>query len=192
MAWLDDRFWAHPKVTGLSDRAYRVHVNGICYSSGMSTHGRLDDAQIKLLGGGKKERKELVFRRLWIEKGTEGVLINDWAEHNDKRDEKRAADRERKRLARAKEREERTELSDGQGADSPPDNPQDSSERVRRTEAGQNVGPARAEEVKGEGSEEEPKAVALDVDHEPDETNGPGQQDIEELQARTAAALRSV
>ena len=54
----------------------------------MSTHGRLDDAQIKLLGGGKR-KKELVFRRLWIEKGTEGVLINDWAEHNDKRDEKR-------------------------------------------------------------------------------------------------------
>lgn len=185
MAWLDDRFWAHPKVTGLSDRAYRVHVNGICYSSGMSTHGRLDDAQIKLLGGRKRERNELVSRRLWIENGTKGVLINDWSEHNDKRDEKRVADRERKRLARAKEREERAALSAGQGADSPPDNPQDTDQPVRWTETGQTVGPAQAEEVKDEGSEEkEPKAVTskTDANH-----NGPGEQDIEELIVKTTA-----
>ena len=40
--------------------------------------------------------------------------------------------------------------------------------------------------------EKEPKAVALDVDAEPDETNGPGLDDIQELQARTDATLRSL
>ena len=37
MAWLDERIWCHPKITDLSDRAFRVYVNSIAYASGMNT-----------------------------------------------------------------------------------------------------------------------------------------------------------
>lgn len=175
MAWLDDRFWAHPKVAGLTDRAYRSFVNGICYSAGMGTRGHLDDAQLRLIGAKNREKTELISRKLWV-KTSSGVRIHDWEEHNDKRDERRAVDRERKRLARAKEREERADMSAGPGADSPQDDPQDAAKPVRRTERGQNGGPARAEEVKGEGVKVEedqnppPPNPAVDVDVvDPDE-----------------------
>ena len=39
MAWVDDRIWCHQKLADLSDRAFRVWVNGIAYSSGFQTKG---------------------------------------------------------------------------------------------------------------------------------------------------------
>jgi hypothetical protein len=158
MAWIDDRIWCHPKLAGLTDKAYRAYVNGIAYSSGMGTRGVLDDAQMKLIGARKREKNELISARLWNEMDTTSVAINDWDEHNSKRDERRAADRERKRLARAAERESERSVSAGQSADgpqdSPVDSPQDATTAVRRKGAGQSSGPARAEGSEGsEGSE---------------------------------------
>lgn len=101
MAWLDDRLWCHPKIVGLTDRAHRVYVDGITYSSGMSTKGRLTAAQQKLIGCAAKQRHELVAAGLWDLNGDgTTVLIHDWDEHNGKRDERRAKDRQRKRDAR--------------------------------------------------------------------------------------------
>jgi hypothetical protein len=156
MAWLDDRFWAHPKVAGLSDRAYRAFVNSICYSSGMSTRGHLNDAQIKLIGAKNREKTELISQGLWL-KTTRGIAIHDWDDHNEKRDAKRAADRERKRLARAKERAERLAASAGQGADSPPDSPQDAEEAVRWTRNGHGADETYADGVTGDGVTETSK-----------------------------------
>lgn len=166
MAWIDDRIWCHPKLAGLTDKAYRAYVNGIAYSSGMGTRGRLDDAQMKLIGARKREKNELISARLWIEVDATTVVVNDWDEHNSKRDERRAADRERKRLIRAAERQLAADLSAGQAADSPvdvpQDSPQDASTGVRRTEAGQNGGPARAEGSEGsETVEENPETVTV-------------------------------
>lgn len=114
MAWLDDRFWCHPKITSLSDRAYRSHVNAITYCSGFGTGGVLTTAQQKAVGVTPKARRELVISQLWDENflgktaaDNGSVRIHDWDGHNGKRDERRAADKERKRAARAKEREER-------------------------------------------------------------------------------------
>jgi hypothetical protein len=41
MTWvrLDDQFPDHPKVVNLSDRAFRLHVWGICYSARFLTDG---------------------------------------------------------------------------------------------------------------------------------------------------------
>lgn len=100
MAWIDDRIWCHQKVTDISDKAYRAWVNSIAYSSGMSTHGNISEAQQRLVGATPKVRDELVAAGLWDANGSADVRIHDWDAHNGKRDARRAADRERKRLAR--------------------------------------------------------------------------------------------
>lgn len=101
MAWIDDRIWCAPKLTDLTSPAFRAWVNGIAYSSGMHTRGRLTLAQQRLVGANAKTRSELIEHGLWDLNG-DGltVHIHDWDEHNEKRDARRARDRERKRLAR--------------------------------------------------------------------------------------------
>jgi hypothetical protein len=90
----------------------------------------LTPAQQRLVGANERVRRELVGADLWVELDECGnVEINDWEEHNDKRDAKRAADRERKRRER---------MSRGNGADSHADSPRN----VTRTK----VGKSQAEE----------------------------------------------
>lgn len=105
MAWLDDRAWAHPKLTMLSDGAFRAWVSGVCYSSGFGVGGRLELEHQRLIGASSRVRGELVNAGLWDDMGEGAVLIHDWSEHNDKRDARRAAARDRKRKQRDKERD---------------------------------------------------------------------------------------
>jgi len=146
MAWLDDRAWSHPKLVDLSDAAFRLYINGISYSAGMGTRGSLSGAQIKLLGGTTPTVNELLRARLWNRKDGGGIAINSWDEHNGKRDDRRAADRERKRLEREKNRQR------------PQDSPQDvprgrsagqSTGRSPGTSQGTSAGPARVEGSEG-------------------------------------------
>lgn len=153
MAWIDDRIWCHPKLVGLTDSAFRTYVHGLAYAAGMSTGGHLDRSQIRLVSVKKRDENELKNARLWDENHDGGVIIHDWQEHNGKRDARRAADRERKRLSRAVT----GDLSAGHDADkhadspqdAPQDSPQDTQARVRRTSRGQNSGPARVEGSEG-------------------------------------------
>lgn len=103
MAWLDDRIWCHPKVTDLTDAAYRAYINGITYSSGFDTNGVLTEGQQKTIGATGKARTELVKSGLWdlLEQDGTTVQVHDWEEHNAKRDARRRADRERKKQERA-------------------------------------------------------------------------------------------
>jgi hypothetical protein len=114
MAWMDDRVWCHPKFVGLSDRAFRVYWNSVCYSSGLTTRGQLSPSQQKIVGSSPKTREELLKVSLWEQCET-GVIIHDWDDHNQKRDARKQGDRERKRRQRANEK------SAGQNADSPQD-----------------------------------------------------------------------
>jgi hypothetical protein len=98
MAWIDDRIWCHPKFANLSAGAFSLYVKGIAYSSGMGTGGRLDAGNQRLIGATKTAREQLIQAGLWDVNGNgETVHIHDWDEHNGKRDERRAKDRERKR-----------------------------------------------------------------------------------------------
>lgn len=99
MAWIDDRIWCHPKLTDLSDGAWRVFVSGIAYSSGMGTKGMLTSSQQKLIGARDRTRVELIAAGLWDAQDDGAVFIHDWEEHNGKRDERKRKDRERKREA---------------------------------------------------------------------------------------------
>jgi hypothetical protein len=112
MAWVDDRIWCHPKFTALTPSAFTVYIKGLAYSGGMATKGRLDREVQRMLGATAAIKNELVGARLWDLNGDGvSVEIHDWAEHNGKRDERRAADRERKR------REREARKSAGQDAD---------------------------------------------------------------------------
>lgn len=105
MAWIDDRIWCHPKLVGLTARAFRAYINGLAYSSGFACQGRLTDPQVKAIGASANVRRELVDAGLWAEATDRSgaIEIHDWAEHNSKRDERRAQDRERKRRQRERD-----------------------------------------------------------------------------------------
>ena len=105
MAWLDDRAWCHPKLVNLSDSAFRAYINSVAYSSGMGLRGILSLPQQRLIGSEKRIVTELISSGLWnVIEGTASIVINDWDEHNGKRDERRKKDRERKRQLRKYER----------------------------------------------------------------------------------------
>lgn len=105
MAWLDDRVWCHPKLTDISDRAWRVWVSSIAYSSGLGTSGVLTVQQQRIVGGTPVIRRALIEGRLWDELDAGAVVIHDWAEHNERRDAKRRTDRERKQRQRDRDRD---------------------------------------------------------------------------------------
>jgi hypothetical protein len=105
VAWLDDRYWCHPKIVSLSDGAYRANTNAIAYCAGMGTGGVLDQAQQRVVGAQAKHRRELVAGGVWDDLGGGRIQIHDWDDHNSSRDRRRESDRERKRRQRQRDRE---------------------------------------------------------------------------------------
>ncbi len=138
MAWLDERIWCHAKTVDLSDRAFRVYVHGIAYSSGFERAGLLTAGQQRTIGSDAQARGELIAAGLWEEAIDDAIQIHNWRERNDKRDERKARDRERKRHAR---------LSADKTADKPADVHTLKSERVKSEEkssSGPNLSPRYA------------------------------------------------
>lgn len=96
MTWVrvDDRFPDHPKVRGLSDRAFRAHVTGLCYACAYLTDGWVPPSVVTI-----KAAAELVQAGLWHETpATNGYWINDFLDYNPSR-EKVESDRQAKRAA---------------------------------------------------------------------------------------------
>jgi hypothetical protein len=88
---LDDRAPRHPKIAGLSDRAFRWWVQGLCYASEFLTDGRLVGAFWRTVPG--KVLQELVDAGLWLFDGVT-VTIHDYLAHQTPRD---SVERERER-----------------------------------------------------------------------------------------------
>jgi len=107
MTWVkvDDRMPEHPKVIGLSDRAFRAHVEALCYCAGVLTDGRVPAAVAKSRRW-SRSAAELVTARLWEVDG-DGWRIHDYLAHQRSRQdaddlsEKRAAAGSRGGKARA-------------------------------------------------------------------------------------------
>lgn len=70
MTWIrvDDGFSEHPKIVGLSDGAFRLHVRALCYCGRWSTDGVLPKGSLKFSA---KRAHELVERGIWHENGHE-------------------------------------------------------------------------------------------------------------------------
>ncbi|MER8219729.1 hypothetical protein ABTZ58_03845 [Streptomyces sp. NPDC094143] len=115
MPWvrLDDRFPSHRKVALLSDRAFRLYVSALCWSSENLTEGRILDRELPLvaprLRGVKAAAKELETGRLWdrIEGGWE---IHDYLEYQRDREQvqaERAANAARQKAWRERKKAEK-------------------------------------------------------------------------------------
>lgn len=97
MPWvrLDDRFPTHRKVALLSDRAFRLYVSALCWSSENLTEGKINDRELTLIArvrDMKKTAGELQSARLW-DRVDDGWMIHDFLEYNPDR-AKVKADRE--------------------------------------------------------------------------------------------------
>ena len=70
----------HEKIVGLSDRAFRVWVETICYCSRQETDGKITEAAMRRQGQPKVIR-ELVSAGL-LEAIPEGYIVHDYLRHN--------------------------------------------------------------------------------------------------------------
>jgi hypothetical protein len=109
MSWLriDDGFVEHPKILDLSDRAFRLHLAGLCYSARNLTDGVLVERSVRVLfavtSAQRKHLLELVSASVW-EEGDGVWVIRDYLDYNPsavKVKETRAAAKER--MAKARE-----------------------------------------------------------------------------------------
>lgn len=80
MTWikLEDKAPRHPKVAGLSDKAFRVWVTSMCYASEFLTDGILPPAYLMTIKQAVKD--ELIAARLWDVEG-ERITIHDYLGH---------------------------------------------------------------------------------------------------------------
>ena len=82
---LDGDFVEHPKVMDLSDRAFRLHVAGLCYATRNLTDGILADRAVKvvcaLTAATRKHVVELRDAGLWVALEN-GYEIKDYLDYN--------------------------------------------------------------------------------------------------------------
>lgn len=86
MTWvkIDDAMPTHPKISGLTDRAFRVHIGGLCYCGRYLTDGFVPSSALRSIGGTAKKAQELVDARLWAVVAG-GYEINDYLVYNPSR-----------------------------------------------------------------------------------------------------------
>lgn len=89
MAWvrLDDGFPEHPKILGLSDAAFRLHILALCYAARNLTDGMIPQAW---LTGGKgrtvpKATVQLVLSGVWNALESGGFQIHDYLQYQPSR-----------------------------------------------------------------------------------------------------------
>lgn len=110
MAWakLDDQFVEHPRISGLSDKAFRLHVASICHASRKLTDGHISVTDARVLRAltrtGARHVDELLDAGVWNTNG-DGWVIRDYLDYNPSADEvkeRRKAEAERLRNIRAR------------------------------------------------------------------------------------------
>jgi len=105
MTWikLDDTLPNNPKILPLSDKAFRLYIEGLCYANQYLTDGFLAQAVINRLDN-SNAYQELLEAGLWLEVEA-GAQIHDYCEHQTSRkvvEEKR--EQVRNRVTRYREK----------------------------------------------------------------------------------------
>ena len=93
---IDDRFAGNPKVTELSDAAFRLYVTALCWCSQHETDGFVTKKKARMLGRPNRVQ-ELVVAKLWHETDG-GYEVNDYLVYNPSRvelEQRREATRQR-------------------------------------------------------------------------------------------------
>lgn len=106
MPWvrLDDRFPSHRKIRLLSDRAFRLYVSALCWSSENLTDGVIPAQELRIVAdirSCKAAAKELVERGLWENTDNGDFLIHDYLDFNPSAEQVRA-EREAKTARQAR------------------------------------------------------------------------------------------
>ncbi|MFF1790796.1 hypothetical protein ACFVX9_30565 [Kitasatospora sp. NPDC058243] len=120
MPWvkLDDRFPSHRKVVLLSDKAFRLYVSALCWSSENLTEGHVLDRELPVITrirGAKSAAKELEEAGLW-DRADDGWVIHDYLIYNPDRakvKEERAANAARQQAWRDRKKAEKEERRNG-------------------------------------------------------------------------------
>ena len=110
MTWfkVDDGFWSHPKTATLSDAAVTLWVRAGSYSCQHLTDGFVPRSALRLVGT-ESAAVELTSVGLWLD-ADNGWQFHDWDEYQETSEavkQRRDAQRERQRRARAKRDESR-------------------------------------------------------------------------------------
>jgi hypothetical protein len=82
---IDINFDGNPKIVGLSDGAFRLHICGMLYCKRQRVDGILSAAVVPTLTRGYRPRQldELIDRLLWVElNGSGHYEIHDWLTWN--------------------------------------------------------------------------------------------------------------
>lgn len=100
MTWLrlDDKMARHPKIAGLSDAAFRLHVNAMLYCAEQQTDGHILSIAVPTLTAHKSKTsliEELVDAGLWHSE-PDGWSVHDYLDWNPSKEES-----EQRRAARA-------------------------------------------------------------------------------------------
>jgi len=118
MTWIkiDDSFPNHPKVIGLSDKAFRIHISGLCYCGTYLTDGYVPMTAVsKWADEDMSVVVELVNAGLWRDAVQEnGFRIHDYLAHQTSKqqvEDKRGALRERQKRYRDKSKSDNTNES---------------------------------------------------------------------------------
>ena len=107
MTWvkIDDSFPDHPKIIGLSDSAFRAHIQGLCYCGRFLTDGFIPSAAIGKIGA-LEAIGQLIDAGLWQEEpSASGYLIYGYLDHQTSKkqvEEKRETVRQRQKRYRDK------------------------------------------------------------------------------------------
>lgn len=106
---LDADFAENRKVSGLSDRAFRFHVAGLCYCARNLTDGHISARGVRVVAAVLEVRQaaartsELVAARLWHKDSAgDGYWINDYLSKQDSRAEADARSKAARNAARSR------------------------------------------------------------------------------------------
>jgi len=106
MGWvrLDDNFADHPKVIALSDSAFRLYIEGLCYANRQLTDGFIPSAVYTKLSR-EDDAQFLIEAGLWeeVDKGYHIRSYDEYQPTREKVESKRAEARERLKRYREKQ-----------------------------------------------------------------------------------------
>jgi len=119
---IDDGFNDHPKIVGLSDLAFRVHISGLCYAGRYLTDGFVPmSIAIRLANNDMMAVVDLTQVGLWIEDvQNNGFRIHDYLAHQTSKNEveqKRATTRERQKRYRERQKAQEKTSAESEGGD---------------------------------------------------------------------------
>lgn len=138
MTWvrLDDQFADHPKVTGLSCEAFRLHITAMCWTSAQLTDGVVPFQAMRRLGwfcaDPQAAASELVESGAW-DLHPDGYTIHDYLDYNPSREQvqkERTAARERMAHKRGSSPEVRPNKTGSSGSVQLPPSPSPSPSRI--------------------------------------------------------------